>query len=512
MIRPCATTLTAAALFLTPGFAAAADPPPRLTADLGGGVTLELVLVRAGTFTQGSPDSETGRDTDEAQRPVTVTRDFYLGRTEVTRGQFARFTAETRYRTEAERGTSGGYGFDGKGLTQRKEFTWQHPGFPHTDDHPVTIVTYGDAKAFTDWLSQRAGRRVDLPSEAQWEYACRATAPEAVAVGADDLDTVAWTNKNAGDGTRPVGRKAANALGLVDMGGNVFEWCRDWYGPYDPGPVTDPERTTPPPGEKPRRVLRGGSWLREPRFARPAARYRNDPASRNADHGFRVAAEVDAVAAPPAATPAAPVWQQDARAPATAPPPLAVFPASPPPASPGFGVSGWFCVGVFVAGVFIVFQWLRRLTSSARPRPQPLPKPGEVVIRPTGRPRLAALPLVRLPKPGEVVIRPTADGFWIDTPGLPPGATVRYACQVEGQTRHETFTVADGPGGLFVYTGGTPTAVEILELGPPPGPAFDPLFDPGVPPRRSTRPLRFGSSDRSTPPPQPRPSHFPSAY
>src|SRR6266511_194941 len=115
------------------------------TLPLGGGADLTVVRIEPGLFQQGSHEGETGRVPDETRHYVSISRAFYLGKSPVTRGQFARFVSDTNYQTEAEKGSSGGFGYENGKLEQRKEYTWRTPGFSQTDNDPVVIVTWNDA-------------------------------------------------------------------------------------------------------------------------------------------------------------------------------------------------------------------------------------------------------------------------------------------------------------------------------------------------------------------------------
>ncbi|HET6494179.1 MAG TPA: SUMF1/EgtB/PvdO family nonheme iron enzyme [Thermoleophilia bacterium] len=233
---------------------------PTLSLDCGGGVTMELIYVKPGRFTMGSPASEAGRDNDEAQHNVTITRGFYLGRYEVTQAQY-------------------------QAVMGANPSKWKEP------NRPVEQVMWNEATEFCNRLSQRAGKQVRLPTEAEWEYACRAGSTTRFCFGDSDggLGEYAWFSGNSGHQTHAVGGRKPNAWGLHDMHGNVWEWCADWYGNYG-GDATDP--TGPASGGG--RVLRGGSWYRSAQDCRSAFRNRLHPAYRDYGFGFRVA--VSAVA------------------------------------------------------------------------------------------------------------------------------------------------------------------------------------------------------------------------
>ncbi len=417
---------------------------PTLKLDLGSGTTLDLILVPAGGFTQGSPESEPGRGTDEAARQVKLTRDSYLGRTAVTRGQWERFIAETGYRTESEVGTSGGYGWDGAVLAQRKQFTWRNPGFPQTPDHPVCLVTFPDAQAFCTWLTKKTRRAITLPTEAQWEYGCRA-GTSTPWHGED----IAWHKDNAGNGTRPVDSKPANAWGF-SIGGNLSEWCLDWYTPYPAGAATDPLQTNPNLSDKPRRVLRGGSWIREARNSRSAARYRADPRSRNADIGFRIVAALEANETPrakPVDVDELPPVESDSR-PAEVTPPARPSQATPydPPArtsEPSSNIlGGLLCLLIPLAIAGLLFHFIRRSQSTP--------------------PTRAFLDRSHMP-PGRAPIRKVNDGFWIDG-NWPEGTLLRLRYVVAGVAAEQELLYRPGVEGQFVFTGGFPESVSVVAV------------------------------------------------
>jgi serine/threonine-protein kinase len=242
------------------GAAVDSKPAPILTNSLG----MRLVLIPIGTFFMGSPDADPYARADEKPWHEVVVEDaFYMGACEVTVREFRRFVEATGYRTRPERDGRGGARYDRQ---QRKtvmspELNWGNPGFERVqdDDEPVVQICREDAIAFCEWLTQREGVLYRLPTEAEWEYACRAgsNAPWSFGTDKEALCDFAWFKGNAGATTHPVGRKHPNAFGLYDMYGNVWEWCRDRYLPgYD---QADSSATNGASSQQ-EYVIRGGSF------------------------------------------------------------------------------------------------------------------------------------------------------------------------------------------------------------------------------------------------------------
>jgi sulfatase modifying factor 1 len=258
------------------------------------GIGLKVRLIPAGRFWMGSPESEPGRQANEGPRHlVTISRPFYLGACEVTVGQFRAFVRETDYKTGPETNGRGAYRYeDGQNVLDPK-CTWRAPGHEQGDAHPAVCVSWADAVAFCEWLSHKEGRTYRLPTEAEWEFACRAGTSTAYFFGDDpaSLSEYAWTGESGRQKSHPVGLLRPNPWGLYDILGNGWEWCLDGGRPYAPEPVSDPRG----PGGAANRVIRGGSFHPQdsPAFYRSAFRWgalgRNDGF---ANQTFRVLCEL----------------------------------------------------------------------------------------------------------------------------------------------------------------------------------------------------------------------------
>jgi formylglycine-generating enzyme required for sulfatase activity len=235
------------------------EPPAK---SITNSVGMKLVLIPAGKFLMGSPKGEEARADNEEQHEVEITRSFYLGKFHVTLGQFRRFVEDKAYH-------------GGK--------NYPTPGSGHSVDHPVVNVSWRDAVAFCDWLSKKEGKTYRLPTEAEWEYSCRAGTKTAYYFGDDvkDLKHYAWYNGNSGIKAQPVGKLKPNAWGLCDMHGNVWQWCSDYY-------KEGSRRGRQGPAAGASRVCRGGSFDNDPRGCRAASRGGQVPSNRTVYLGFRV--------------------------------------------------------------------------------------------------------------------------------------------------------------------------------------------------------------------------------
>jgi formylglycine-generating enzyme len=305
-----------------------ASPSAPLVNSLG----MTLVRIPAGAFLMGSNESIAQLQKDyplmERKRleelvdegpvhPVRITKDFYMGATEVTVGQFRAFVQQSGYVPESIADGTGGYGYNAQydaSKTRRQDafegrdtrYSWLNPGFPQSERHPVVNVTWSDAQALAKWLTQREDRTYRLPSEAEWEYAARAgtrtryasgDAPESLLQVANTFDAAAapyWPQFAAhalkgSDGfafTAPVASFAPNAFGLYDMHGNAWEWTQDLYDEnyYAHSPMNDPQGAA----EGNVYVRRGGSWHTWPLYARSSYRNWNDAQTRYTLVGIRL--------------------------------------------------------------------------------------------------------------------------------------------------------------------------------------------------------------------------------
>jgi formylglycine-generating enzyme required for sulfatase activity len=231
-------------------------------------IGMQFVYIPSGLFVMGSPPDEIGRDELEIQHQVILSKGFFLQTTEVTQAQW-------------------------------RKVMGINPSEQQGDDLPVHNVSWLDCKKFIRRLNQLEGViQYRLPSEAQWEYACRAGSQKAFTTGPltepDStldplLDKVGWYQANAGGGPHPAASKAPNAWGLYDLHGNVWEWTEDWweswYGKFSGSPVEDPAG----PGKGRFKIIRGGGWFAGATYQRCASRMRAEPGSKSPGIGFRVA-------------------------------------------------------------------------------------------------------------------------------------------------------------------------------------------------------------------------------
>ncbi|MDO4559231.1 MAG: formylglycine-generating enzyme family protein [Planctomycetia bacterium] len=284
----------------------------------------EFRLIPAGSFMMGNlmtpeeihekyPGGEIEWYRDAPSHKVTISKPFYMSKYETTVADFRKFVEATGYKTDAEqKGNARGFDYEANQFTDIDGLNWKNPGFEQSSVHPVVCVSWNDAQAYLDWMNEKAEFDSELgfkpfyrlPTEAEWEYACRAGSRTEFFWGNEPKDGKGYLNAADESGapngnkwsysfpfndgyvtTAPVGSFKPNAWGLYDMHGNVWEWCLDWYDKdyYEESPSVDPLNTTSSSG----RVSRSGGWNSYAGYCRSALRYFSDPSSRYSHLGFR---------------------------------------------------------------------------------------------------------------------------------------------------------------------------------------------------------------------------------
>lgn len=321
---------------------AISETPPTVAAQsretINNSIGMKLVLVPAGEFMMGAEEDRSDTlnyfpycdpkwlDGELPRHKVRITKPFYMGQYEVTLKQFLTFYHDAKYKIEAERDGKPSWGYDkNRDLVKSTIFRPWDPGWKIEQDHPVVYVSWNDAVAFCNWMSKKEGKKYRLPTEAEWEYACRAGTNSRYHFGNDPEELVRYANAADADRkaafggggtiasfekgkktdtqipfpflsrrdgyawTAPVGKFRPNNFGLYDMHGNAWEWCSDWYDEhyYEKSPVDDPQG----PSAGSSRVARGGGFNNTPVNLRCANRDNDEPSNRNYNNGFRVVCE-----------------------------------------------------------------------------------------------------------------------------------------------------------------------------------------------------------------------------
>lgn len=263
----------------------------------------ELVIIPAGSFTMGSPETEEGREPGEIQHRVAISKAFALGKTPVTKGEFKRFISETGYNASGKC-----FSMDSEGNPEESErYTWKTPGFEQTDLEPVVCVNALDAEAYAAWLTAITGKPYRLPTEAEYEYAARAGTATARYWGESQDEGCAFANgigeeakevfwgkmAQCDDGyifTSPAGHYQPNDLGLYDMLGNAWVWLGDcWHDDYTGAPEDGSAWAAP---ECTSRVMRGGSYISNYTSLRSAARHQAEAEQRFHNYGIRISRDL----------------------------------------------------------------------------------------------------------------------------------------------------------------------------------------------------------------------------